>query len=178
MGLFLSEEEYRKLVSLQYQLDEEEGDEDKVWIPSISPAKERMERKLKSNNVIDLSSSDLTLERVREGIANCSGVRINRFTIKINLKYGDGGVSQCLDNMDDLRFNIMIYEGEKNNPGLLVKINPNKDKRFEQAEWLKYFIFNGGRGSSFSEWGREIPINMMINICLWMQKIERLKLFW
>lgn len=164
----LTEQEYfelcQKVANSYYDLDTVEPEPpENSWIPSESPAKEKMKEMLSgSNGIIDLT--DANRGQVSSKIHTCSNFKIGNFLLKISKYRGEPN--------KNLKVDIFIYEDRKagNYGKISVKLDPTKDDRFQTRDWAGYF-------STIQKVGKDIPIEDLPNIVRWIQAVQKMKAF-
>lgn len=159
----MNNDDYKKLIEEFYQNQYSSEDDDltnekHVWIPDII-GYEKIER-LKSlqNTQQVINATTLSAAEMKQKINYFRNIKIGNFIIKITAIYG-------------LTADVLIYEEQaKTKPAnITVKINPNKDSRFQGRPWISYF-------NQFNV-GKNIPTEEIYDIFRWLQAIHRMPAF-
>jgi hypothetical protein len=155
--------DYRKLIEEFYQNQYSSEDDNlsngqNVWVPDIA-GPEKIERlKMIQNTQQVVNATTFSAAEMKQKINDFRNIKIGNFIIKITTIYGP-------------TVDVLIYEElVKTKPAnITVKINPNKDSRFQGRSWTSYFNrFNVGKN---------IPIEEIYNIFRWLQAIYRMPAF-
>ena len=164
-----SDQEYlelcQKLVERQYDDVEKEIPIQMEWIPSEPEIKQKM-RQASTSGTIDLTNVRST--KIKDEILKCTNLKIGFFKVRI-MRYHEvpsqtGPVMTC---------NVQVLEERHKTPnGMDCKIdyplNLDKDTRFANRPWLKYFKGN----IAFN-----VPIDTVVEIIRWMQAVKKLTVF-
>ena len=164
---------------LQKSIDDQYGDgkdntkynlDDMEWIPAESPAKEKLDQ-YKSNSIggmIDLTT--VKSDKIKEEILKGTNLRVGNFKIRVSRYKG-------MPSKDGfkLALNLTVWEERnKTSSGNPCKIdcalNFEKDNRFNNQPWLKYFIARGNIADN-------VPIDIVVDIVRWMIVVKKLSAF-
>lgn len=154
---------YKKLIEEfyqnQYSSEEDDFINDKhVWVPDITGS-EKIERlKALQNTQQIINATTFSAAEIKQKINYFRNIKIGNFIIKITTVYGP-------------TVDVLIYEEQlKTKPAnITVKINPNKDSRFQNRSWAAYF-------NQFNV-GKNIPTEEIYNIFKWLQVIHKMPAF-
>lgn len=143
-------DEYKKLIMNIYNNEEEI-----VWTPSISIAKEKMltKRAANSNKICDISN--LKKSEVEKAITGCNLIYCDQFTVKLN------GTT------------AILYERKTKTPNGIscsidVMVNITKDNRFNTSSWSSFFKGKAGYGLNHDD---------AIEMCKWLISVKKLSSF-
>jgi len=154
------------LTDQQYDYSDEPEEEkipDDAWIWADPPEKEKM-KNIIFNGVID--ATNLRKSEIKKAIGQSKNIKVGNFTIRLVDFYGRGP-------LDKGTLSLRIYEKRTQTPtgqpcNMDYDAELHKDDRFNGRPWLSYF-----EGS----YGREIPIDTIVDIVKWMQVIKKLTAF-
>lgn len=160
----MNNSDYKKLIEEFYQNQySSEGDDEftndkHVWVPDIAGS-EKMERlKTLHNTQQVINATTFSAAEMKQKINDFRNIKIGNFIIKITTVYGP-------------TVDVLIYEEQaKTKPAnITIKVNPNKDSRFQGRSWISYFDqFNVGKN---------IPTEEIYHIFRWLQAIYRMPAF-
>lgn len=158
----------KELTNEQYSFydDEEETEKDTAdnsWVWAEPPAKEKM-KIIVFNGVVD--ATELRKDQIKESLGKAKNIKVGEFTLRIRDVYGR-------DPLEKGVLSLEVYEKRTKTPtgqpcNMDYRCDLSKDKRFASRPWLSYF-----KGS----WGRDVPIDTIIDIVRWMQALKRLTVF-
>lgn len=134
------------------------------WIPAEPEIKQKL---IKINNTI-INLTDLKNDDIRKNIILHNNFKIYSYKLKINncnFVPNFNGKQTC--------FNITIWEEKNKTPNghpckIEFPVNLEKDSRFNNRPWLKYFSMNDGTN---------IPLDTILDIIKWLKTTVKLKAF-
>lgn len=163
----LTDQEYielcQKLVDQQYDDAIEDYDINKMeWIPAEPEVKKQLQANV--NGMIDLTT--VRSSEIKKQIQLCTNFKVGKFKLRL---------SRYFEQNDQAtpKYTVEVWEEKDRTPNGMpcridFPIDLAKDKRFAGRPWLKHF-----RGS----YGRDVPLDTVVEIMRWMQAIKKLIAF-
>lgn len=165
-----SKEEYFDLVSKltdeQYDTLDDFPNEINL-ISSEPPPKPKKELTI-PNGIVDLTT--VKKDQIKDLIFKSNTIKVYDFTIRITLFHGESSPSTGSELTVDVHLYHNIYKTPLSGKpcSMTIPFNINKDGRFKGRPWLTYF-----QGPN----GRNIPIDVLVEIVRWIQVVKKLPAF-